>query len=680
MVRKKEEKISGSRISLQERLTGCLAGAAIGAELGWSRSVRPEQFFLSCPDDFFTLSFDRVCHYQPEKNRMGPASPVAMIDAGIKAYLKTGGRATPEDFASVIQEHQGISAPTIFWDTIHTVQEILKEGMPARLAGTLVCPTGFLCACMPAVAAYHFGNPDYAYLDGVELASVAQSRIAADWAGLAAAAIATCFDPEMSGPAVLERILQIAFSHQPDLFYELDWVLRPLRGKEEKELMTYLFHRKHEPEPGVKSVWLAYNPIRFVLPAVSAFLDQPEKMLRLTILSSDWMQVAAYSGVIAGAMAGARNGLWAFPTAWLDWAQELIKPWQPFISVVEKRLSREKRILVTMKDLKGKKAPGGTLLEEKIKGCLLAGAIGNAMGSPVEGKFWWEIEEKYPGGITTILDPSRLEGEDDNQMAMLLVETYLRVNGRPVMARDFGKTWLEKLNRDHFYIWCMGHAYDRLREGWDPRIIGHWSVVTGSTVMCLEPVGIYHLADPEFAAIDALAIAYMYQRGLDALAASLMAATVAEALKPEATVESICQTALQLAPEKPLLTFDRRPFTSTRQYLTTCLEIADRYTDVLAVRKELYDRCLFYHMIDPLEVWGLSLAMFKISRGDVRQAAIGGTNIGRDSDTIAGRAAMLAGALSGASNVPKEWVAMFPPASLQKIDQRTKQLVDLLAG
>ncbi|MCM8770146.1 MAG: ADP-ribosylglycohydrolase family protein, partial [Candidatus Omnitrophica bacterium] len=321
-----------------------------------------------------------------------------------------------------------------------------------------------------------------------------------------------------------------------------------------------------------------------------------------------------------------------------------------------------------------------TLLEEKIKGWLLAGAIGNAMGSPVEGKLWLEIEEKYPGGITTILDPSRLEGEDDNQMAMLLVETYLRVNGRPVMARDFGKTWLEKLNRDHFYIWCMGHAYDRLREGWDPRIIGHWSVVTGSTVMCLEPVGIYHLADPEFAAIDALAIAYMYQRGLDALAASLMAATVAEALKPEATVESICQTALQLAPEKPLLTFDRRPFTSTRQYLTTCLEIADRYTDVLAVRKELYDRCLFYHMIDPLEVWGLSLAMFKISRGDVRQAAIGGTNIGRDSDTIAGRAAMLAGALSGASNVPKEWVAMFPPASLQKIDQRTKQLVDLLAG
>jgi len=72
-------------------------------------------------------------------------------------------------------------------------------------------------------------------------------------------------------------------------------------------------------------------------------------------------------------------------------------------------------------------------------------------------------------------------------------------------------------------------------------------------------------------------------------------------------------------------------------------------------------------MIDPLELWGLALAMFKIADGDVRQAAIGGTNIGRDSDTIAGRAAMLSGTLRGASAVPAEWVKMFSRASLKRI-------------
>jgi len=88
---------------------------------------------------------------------------------------------------------------------------------------------------------------------------------------------------------------------------------------------------------------------------------------------------------------------------------------------------------------------------------------------------------------------------------------------------------------------------------------------------------------------------------------------------------------------------------------------------------------LFYHMIDPLELWGLALAMFKIADGDVRQAAIGGTNIGRDSDTIAGRAAMLSGTLRGASAVPAEWVKMFSRASLKRIQTNATTLAKLIS-
>ena len=320
----------------------------------------------------------------------------------------------------------------------------------------------------------------------------------------------------------------------------------------------------------------------------------------------------------------------------------------------------------------------GSLLKDKIVGCILAGAIGNAMGSPVEGKTYKEIDKQYPKGIRTILDPSRLESEDDNQMAMLLVETYIGREGQPVTARDFGKTWLDRLNGHHFFTGCMRHTYDLLREGWDPRIIGHWSQVTGSTVMCLEPVGIYHMGDREFAAIDALAISYMYQRGLDAVAASMLAATVAEAFRPEATVESICEAAIEAAPTTPLKTFDKRPFKSCRHYLETCMKIAGRYDDVLKARRELYRKCLLYHHIDPLEVWGLALAMFKAAGGDVRESAIGGTNIGRDSDTIAGRAAMLAGILRGARGVPSEWVRMFSAESIQRIHKNADRLCELM--
>jgi len=37
-------------------------------------------------------------------------------------------------------------------------------------------------------------------------------------------------------------------------------------------------------------------------------------------------------------------------------------------------------------------------------GSLLAGAIGNAMGSVVEGKHYWEIDQMHPGGVRTVLE------------------------------------------------------------------------------------------------------------------------------------------------------------------------------------------------------------------------------------------------------------------------------------
>jgi ADP-ribosylglycohydrolase len=395
--------------------------------------------------------------------------------------------------------------------------------------------------------------------------------------------------------------------------------------------------------------------------------------------AAGWIGVHAVSAAIAGAVAGALGGEGVFPPEWLAWAKPIAEPWFPLCEVVQARLAEEHIILGEIETLSRKEGEEASRLHDKIKGAILAGAIGNAMGSPVESRMYWDIDKQYPGGIQTVLDPKRLESEDDNQMAMLLVETYLERDGLPVMARHFGHTWYERLNRDHFFPLCMGNAYDLIRAGQDARITGHWSVVTGSTVMCMEPAGMFNLADPTWAAQDATAISYMYQRGLDVTTAAMLAATVANALKVDATVDSILQAALDVAPRTPLRTFDTRKFKSVYDYIQTCLEVAEKYTDVLTARRELYQRCLLYHMIDPLELWGLSLAMFMISQGDVRQAAIGGTNIGRDSDTISGRAAMLSGALKGAAGIPQEWIAMFSTAAMQRIDRNAARLAELIS-
>jgi len=672
-------------ISLSDRIKGCLLGAAIGSELGFAREIRPEDFAQVTPDNVFDIPLKPALDYEPPANRAPLWRSTPLVDVGVRSYLAAGGRATPEDFGRLFRDDPGVAFPAFQWDGLHTVQEILKEGMNPRISGLGTFPCGLVCAAMPAVGAFHFAHPEYAYLDGVELASVAQSQPGADWAGVCAAAIAAAFDPELDGAGIADAALKVAFRNCRELFYDLDWANRRAHGTtwmlprgDSERFFIETWLNSGAPDLDHTTMWIAWNPPAFVLPLLARYVDQPRKLMALLLAPPPFINVPTVACPVAGAIAGAFGGPGAFPEEWLAWARPIAEPWFELERVVCNRVRVEAEVIEKTERLAQPGQSGRSLLQEKVCGCILAGAIGNAMGSPVEGRTWQEIDEMHPGGITTVLDPSRLEGEDDNQMAMLLAETYLDRDGLPVMARHFGKTWKDRLNRNHFYPYCMGHTYDLICKGWDARVIGHWAVVTGSTVMALEPVGVYHLCDPDYAAIDATAVAYMYQRGLDVLAASMLAATVAEAFKPDATVESVCQAALAAAPTTPLKTFDERPFSSARHYIETCLEVADRHSDVLAARPELYARCLLYHHIDPLEVWGLALAMFKIAKGDVRQAAIGGTNIGRDSDTIAGRAAMLAGIVSGASNVPQEWQQLFRPETLERIHRNSARLADLI--
>ncbi|MBM4086473.1 MAG: hypothetical protein FJ272_16945, partial [Planctomycetes bacterium] len=600
-----------SNLSLEERIRGCLIGAAVGAKLGHARLNEPARFAAKSPEDIIAVKLTPSATARPHE--------LAITDAGVRAYLEAGGRATPEHFGKVFRDHDGIAFPDQTWDGLHTVQEILKEGMNPRISGLGACWSGLLCAAMPAVGIYHFAHPDYAYLDGVELASVGQPRLGADWAGVCAAAIAAAFVPGVTGHDVADTVLRIAFEHNRKLFYELCPTRQALRPPHtDAQFLAEWFQRRNEPRLNKDTIWMAYNPPWFVLPAVRRYANDPRKLMALLVVPCDYRRVTPVSAAIGGAIVGAMHGPQGFPPEWLEWAQPLAQPWFKLAEIVQSRVKQERAVVAVTEQLAKADAVGNSLLKDKVRGCLLAGAIGNAMGSPVEGRSYQQIDKEHPNGITTVLDPSRLEGEDDNQMAMLLVETYLRADGRPVMARDFGRTWVERLNRIHFYPFCMGHAYELICGGADARTVGHWTIVTGSTVMCMEPVGIYHIADPEFAAADATAISYMYQRGLDMVAATILAAAVAEAFRPDATVESVCRAALAVAPTEPLRTFDKRPFESCRHYLEACLAVAERYSDVLAVRKELYARCLLYHMIDPLEVLGFSLAMFKVAQGDVR--------------------------------------------------------------
>ena len=311
---------------------------------------------------------------------------------------------------------------------------------------------------------------------------------------------------------------------------------------------------------------------------------------------------------------------------------------------------------------------------EKAYGCLLASAIGNALGHPMEGRSWQQIEEKL-GRVTDIMNPDDVSAEDDNQAGLFICTAYKEKGGR-ISPEDLAKVWLRDMNPLNFFF-CMKNSYELLKQGIPPRLTGILNIVTGSTVMCIAPVGIYNAADPDSAYMDAVDVSYMYQRGLDVDVAALMAVGVAEAMRPGASVDSVLKAIMDRAPKEPFVTFNERSPNNIYDTLQKALDIASKYDDVFAVRAPLYENCLQWDAIDPLEVLTLTLAIFKVANGNTEQAIIGAANTGRDADTLPNLNGALCGALNGISSVPERWINSLNPKDVAIFQAAAQGITDV---
>ncbi len=66
---------------------------------------------------------------------------------------------------------------------------------------------------------------------------------------------------------------------------------------------------------------------------------------------------------------------------------------------------------------------------ERIRGCLLGGAVGDALGTPVEFQSWARIRAVHgPEGVTELSTPGRFT--DDTQMSLFTAEGLIRASVR----------------------------------------------------------------------------------------------------------------------------------------------------------------------------------------------------------------------------------------------------------
>ncbi|MFD7159491.1 ADP-ribosylglycohydrolase family protein [Kribbella sp. NPDC059898] len=338
------------------------------------------------------------------------------------------------------------------------------------------------------------------------------------------------------------------------------------------------------------------------------------------------------------------------------------------------------------------------LLEEKAVGVLAGAAVGDAIGGAVEGWTPEAIRERHGGWVTGIVGPwyddwrtarpiapyHKGDGHitDDTLMTHALVEVYderrthldaYAVAESLVPKMLNGTRWVPELEADALLLqrvflaekWLVA----RLHYGHvDPREAGVGNIVNCGAAMYMAPVGIANAGDPEGAYAEALDVAGAHQSSYGREAAGVFAAAVAAAMAPGATPASAVGTALGLAKD------------GTRRAVEAVAEAAQGITDweqaipVLRTAIEPFDtvgpnyRELSMDARRPsrtkaIEELPVALGFVLVSEGDVRRAVLGGTNYGRDADSIASMAGAITGALQGLGGVPQDWVTEIAAAS-----------------
>jgi len=313
----------------------------------------------------------------------------------------------------------------------------------------------------------------------------------------------------------------------------------------------------------------------------------------------------------------------------------------------------------------------------KVYGCIAGAFIGSAMGAAVEGWEWSDIQAKY--GILQELLPyahyrnlakpgsgrTRPAGttEDGVERIKLLILAIGEKKGG-ISAEDLGKTWLKHINPENFGVQmepCDEILYNIVASGVHPSYAGLYSDFTGivSFARSCHPIGLINACDPAQAHDDVLDVGRLYQPlhggGLDWAAA--VACGIAEATKPHSTVDRVINAAREALPEQFNSTFDR------------AIELAKKSNDPFELREKfdsIYSgRGIRYNLSMAEEVVPKGFSIFCVTRANLRESIVGGVNFGRDTDCCTAIAAGLAGAFSGISNLPTEWIEQVDKATSQ---------------
>lgn len=353
--------------------------------------------------------------------------------------------------------------------------------------------------------------------------------------------------------------------------------------------------------------------------------------------------------------------------------------------------------------------------QDKCIGSHIGAAIGDAMGGPVESSHYKRIKRDC-GEITglvpydeTYMLRERLEREGGpffpgyalhGEPGSITDDTFCRKDMANFVIEHPGDrtpemlaNWLlENAELDTQWPQIMLPVLERIRNGEVEAATAGETAKQGGGIGWWFPFGIVHAGNPEAAAEEARRLSAIWKAPLERDFVAAVVAGIAEALKDDATWQSVRDAMLTQC--GPL----------ARKLLERAIRIAGAATDTWDLAERLYSEVLISETAhiweitpdDPptahdaplppvhpplddsdvsyttyffAEQIPLAMAAFVYAKGEVSAIPVC-VNLGRDCDTTGTLVGALVGALHGESALPTEWVEAVCEANKAEIDLR----------
>lgn len=354
-------------------------------------------------------------------------------------------------------------------------------------------------------------------------------------------------------------------------------------------------------------------------------------------------------------------------------------------------------------------------LVDRAVGCLAGAAVADALGGATEGWEAREIVDHYGGFVTGIV-PSirRMKGiekpfspfhkgdghvTDDTLLTRALVEVYAEKRDR-LTAFDVAERLVPRLVDQKVWVPEYGREellYHRLflAEKWlvlklkyahtDPREAGVGNIVNCGAAIYMAPIGIVNAGDPDAAYTEALDVAGAHQWSYGREAAAVLAAAVAEAMTPGATVDSVVETALRVAHDGTRAAIAAvvdaaSSLTEWESSLASLRTAFEPFDSVGPVYSEPGPAARTPSRVHSIEELPIALGLLVATRGGYEGSVLGGVNYGRDSDSIAAMGGALAGALGGTASLRRDWVDDVAAASRMDLEEPGRAMADVAAA